>query len=95
MLAQSFEIGYGRFLTASGRAVATEKHATVWMFDNKIDWVTRLECRSAAVRRDGWRYFQTRLNTRPSTCDPAQRDQASVQVRRVSLGDMETVRVSV
>ena len=44
----------------------------VWMFDNEIDWVTRLECRSAAVRRDGWRYFQTRLNTRPSTCELVQ-----------------------
>ena len=44
----------GRFLTAPGRAVATEKHAPVWMFDNEIDWVTRLECRLTAVRRIEW-----------------------------------------
>ena len=27
----------------------------VWMFDNEIDWVTRLECDPAAVRRKGER----------------------------------------
>ena len=43
----------GRFLTASGRAVA-RKNETAWMFDNEIDWVTRLECRLTAVRRMEW-----------------------------------------
>jgi hypothetical protein len=32
--------------TASGRAFPI-KSGRVWMFDNKIDWVTRLECRCA------------------------------------------------
>ena len=67
--ASSSELAFGRFLAASGRAVTKEKDATVWMFDNEIDWVTRLERHLTAVRRMEWQKLQTRLNTRPSTCE--------------------------
>ena len=38
------------FLTASGRAVR-ETDETVWMFDNEIDWVKRIESVLARVSR--------------------------------------------
>src|ERR1700734_3219210 len=59
--------GFGRFSSALERAVLI-KNETVWMFDNEIDWVTRLERPLSAVRRRDGDSLQTRLNTRPSTC---------------------------
>ena len=50
------------------------------MFDNEMDWVTRLECYPA--HREACRVScktPNTFDTRPSTCDPAERDQASVQ----------------
>jgi hypothetical protein len=53
--------------TASGLARFGER-SRVWMFDNEIDWVTRLEVFAwSVVRRAGNARFRTRLNTRPST----------------------------
>ena len=56
------------------------------MFDNEIDWVTRLECCEPAVRRAKRRKIRERIHTRPSTSLESVMIQASVQVRRVSLG---------
>jgi len=64
---------------------------TVWMFDNEIDWVTCLEsCRFRREAQPGGASLQMRLNTRPSTSNELLKlvTQASVQVRRVSLGVM-------
>ena len=69
-----------------------------WMFDNEIDWVMRLEMLTwPAVRRVERRKF---LNTFEYKAEHKQLSssktgiQASVQVRRVSLGDLATARVS-
>jgi hypothetical protein len=57
------------------------------MFDNEIDWVTRLE--RWRVRREACEpqvILRTRLIQGRAHAIPLKRDQASVQVRRVSLG---------
>jgi hypothetical protein len=67
------------------------------MFDNEIDWVTWLECRQArrearqAAKDSRHVYIQGRAHA--SYCKLV--TQASVQVRRVSLGDVTRKRVSV
>jgi hypothetical protein len=67
------------------------------MFDNKIDWVTHLE--NWPVRREAHRLVQDSRGVYIQGRAQAMRDrklvsQASVQVRRVSLGDAVTDRVS-
>ena len=58
------------------------------IFDNKIDWVTRLK--RSLIRREARRvgsYLQTRLiQGRAHASQRKLLTQASVQVRRVSLG---------
>ena len=54
----------------------------VWMFDNEIDWVTRLECCEPAVRRAERRKIRERIHTRPSTSNESAMIQASVQSKK-------------
>jgi hypothetical protein len=42
----------GRFQQPQGWILSAKER--VRMFDNEIDWVTRLECSVSAVRRTGW-----------------------------------------
>ena len=74
----------GRFHQPQGWPFSAKER--VWMFDNEIDWVTRLECCESAVRRAKRRKIRERIHTRPSTSNESAMIQASVQVRRVSLG---------
>src|SRR3569833_344333 len=52
------------------------------MFDNEIDWVTRLECCEPAVRRAERRKIRERIHTRPSTSNESAMIQASVQSKK-------------
>ena len=58
------------------------------MFDNEIDWVTRLEIRLSAVRHAFGRKFPGAYTYKAEHKLRVEQDetQASVQVRRVSLG---------
>ena len=59
------------------------------MFDNEIDWVTRLESCMSAVRRTGQQQKFPRAYTYKAEHKlrvEQVKTQASVQVRRVSLG---------
>ena len=47
---QSFETDPAGFFTASGRAL-DDNNDKVWMFDNEIDWVKRIESVFARVSR--------------------------------------------
>ena len=90
---QSFETGLAGFLTAPGRAL-DDNNDKAWMFDNKIDWVKRIESVPAQVgRREAFGFWaKIALNVAliqgraqaMSYCKLM--TQASVQVRRVSLG---------
>ena len=50
---QPFGAGMGRFHEPQGSA-SSQKKEEATMFDNEIDWVTRLEGRLTAVRRREW-----------------------------------------
>ncbi len=85
-----------RFSEPQGSASSLKEEAR--MFDNEIDWVTHRNRDLSAERRISGGQVPSALNTRPSTCKESSATPAvlaSVQVRRVSLGDMETLRVSV
>ena len=68
----------------------------VWMFDNEIDWVTHLE--NWLLRREARKLEQDSegvyIQGRAQAMSYREITQASVQVRRVSLGEAATTCVS-
>ena len=65
------------------------------MFDNEIDWVTRLErvsrrnCREAGARREAQTLSDVYIQGRAQAIEPSQVDGSGkvFKVRRVSLGE--------